>query len=276
LATTGSPGVPVNFGNATTAGGVVIDPSEQWAFQTDSTNAVVSTFRRSSSNWSLSSYLVNGNPVTTFPAGAGAGPMAVDPFGRLLYVANQAANSVSAYQYFGTSAELFESTGSFVLPYTDGSPFPLGAKPLGLAVDSTESFLYVACNDQTLRVYAIDYNSGGHIAEVATASLAGQPSGVVAEPRGRFVYEADSTGVNVFSVNAQSGALTTVPLSPAISTANIAGLYVEPSGRFLYITTDAAVFAYAINADGTLTAVFPAAVAVSNHPSSMSFSVDIR
>jgi 6-phosphogluconolactonase len=202
--------------------------------------------------------------------------MAVDPFGRFLYVANQAANSISAYQYFGTSAELFESTGTFVLPYTDGSPFPVGATPMALAVDPNESFLYVACNDQTLRAYAIDYYSRGHIAKVASVTLAGQPVGVAAEPAGRFVYEADSTGVSAFSVNAQSGALTPILLTPAISLVNIAGLYVEPSGKFLYAATDAAVFGYSINADGTLTAVSPAALAISNHPSSMSFSVDIR
>jgi hypothetical protein len=77
-------------------------------------------------------------------------------------------------------------------------------------------------------------------------------------------------------VNAQSGALTPVPLSPVISLANIAGLYAEPSGKFLYITTDMAVFAYAINVDGTLAPVVPVAVATLNHPSSMSFSVDVR
>jgi len=273
---TGAPGTAVSFGNATTAGGVAIDPSEQWAFETDSTNGVVSTFQRVGANWALLSYLVNGSTVTTFPAGAGAGPMAVDPFGRFLYVANHGANSISAYQYFGTSPQLFESTGTFVLPYTDGSPFPVGAKPVALAVDSTESFLYVVCNDQTLRVYAIDYNSGGHIAQIAMASLAGQPAGVAAEPTGRFVYAADSTGVRAFSVNAQSGALTSVPLSPAISLSNIAGIYGDPSGKFLYLTTDTAVFAYTINADGTLTAVSAGAAAISNHPSSMSFSVDIR
>jgi 6-phosphogluconolactonase (cycloisomerase 2 family) len=276
LATTGNPGAPVNFGNAATAGGVAIDPSERWAFETDSTNATVSTFQRVGANWAPLSYLVNGNLVTIFPAGAGAGPTAVDPFGRFLYVANQGANSISAYQYFGTSPELFESTGTFVLPYTDGSPFAVGAKPVALAVDSTESFLYVACNDKTVRVFAIDYYSGGHIAQIATASLAGQPAGVAAEPTGRFVYVADSTGVRAFYVNAQSGALTPVPLSPAISLTNIAGLYVEPSGKYLYLMTDTGVFAYTINADGTLTAVSAAAVATSNHPSSMTFSVDIR
>src|SRR5207302_762173 len=34
-ATTGVPVPPVFFGNATRTGGVIIDPSEQWAFETD-------------------------------------------------------------------------------------------------------------------------------------------------------------------------------------------------------------------------------------------------
>jgi len=214
--------------------------------------------------------------VTTFPAGAGAGPLAIDPFGRFLYVANQVDNSISAYQYFGTSPELIESKGTFVLPYVDGSPFSVPAKPLALTVDPSESFLYVVSSDQTLRVYAIDYNSGGHIALLATANLAGLPAGVAAEATGRFVYAADSTGVTTFSVNAQSGALTPIPLSPAISLANISGLYAEPSGKFVFVTTDAAVFGYAINSDGTLTALGTAPIAVSNHPSSISSFVDFR
>jgi 6-phosphogluconolactonase (cycloisomerase 2 family) len=274
--TTGAPGAPASFGNAMAAGGVAVDPSEQWAFQTDSTNALVSTFKRIGASWLLLSYLVNGSTVTTFPAGAGAGPMAIDPSGRFLYVANQGANSISAYQYFGTSPELLESTGAFVSPFTDGSPFSIGAKPRALIVDFSNPFLYVVCDDQTLRVYAIDYFSGGHIAQVAKASLGGLPIGVAAAPTGRFVFAADSSGVSAFALNAQSGALTPVPLSPVISLANIAGLYAEPSGKFLYITTDMAVFAYAINVDGTLAPVVPVAVATLNHPSSMSFSVDVR
>jgi hypothetical protein len=61
---------PANFGSATTAGGVAIDSSEQWAFETDSTNAAVSTFQRIGANWAIGSNV-------TFPAGAGAGPLAI-------------------------------------------------------------------------------------------------------------------------------------------------------------------------------------------------------
>jgi 6-phosphogluconolactonase (cycloisomerase 2 family) len=260
---------PANFGNAATAGGVAIDPSEQCAFETDSTNAAVSTFQRFGANWAIGSNV-------TFPAGAGAGPLAIDPSGRFLYVANQGANSISAYQYFGTSPQLFESTGSFVSPFNDGSPFAIGAKPIALTTDFSDAFLYVVCDDQTLRVYGIDYFSGGHIAQVAKVSLSGRPVGVAALPTGRFVYTADSGSVRAFSVDSRSGALTPITLNPAIQLVQIVGLYAEPSGKFLYVATNTAVFGYAINADGALRAVSVSAVATSNHPSSMSFSVNVQ
>jgi 6-phosphogluconolactonase (cycloisomerase 2 family) len=276
LTPAGVPGTPVSFGNATSAGGVVIDPSEQWAFETDSANNVVSTFKRIGANWSLLSYLVNGSTVTTFATGAAPGPMAIDASGRFLYVANQGANSISAYQYFGTSPELIESAGSFVLPFVDGSPFAIGAKPIALTTNSSDTFLYVVCDDKTLRVYEINYFSGGHIAKIAQVNLSAQPVAVAALPTGRFVYTADSGSVSAFSVNGASGALTPITLNPTIQLAQIVGLYAEPSGKFLYITTSTGVFGYAINADGTLSAASGSPVATSNHPSSISFSVNIQ
>jgi DNA-binding beta-propeller fold protein YncE len=39
--------------------------------------------------------------------------IALDSGGRFVYVANQGANSISAYQYFGTSPELLEATVNF-------------------------------------------------------------------------------------------------------------------------------------------------------------------
>lgn len=278
---TGAPGAGFSFGNSTTAGGVAADPSGQFAFETDSTNGVVSTFLRSGTSWFLLTYLTPNGNVTTFNAGAGAGPIAIDPAGRLVYVANQGANSISVYQYFGGSPELFESTGNFVLPFTDGSPFAIGAKPLALTVAPNEEFLYVLCDDQTVRAFAIDYFSSGHIAQVSSTPLVGQPAGIAAEPTGRFVYVADSTGLHAYSVNTQTGVLTTIPLSPAITTANINGVYVEPSGNILYLTTSSptaggSILGFTINADGSLTALAGNPLATPNQPSSMVFSADIQ
>ncbi len=273
-ATTGIPGGPVLFGNANAKGGVVIDPSEQWAFETDAVNGQVSTF--ASGTWLLLSYLGTGGSITTtFPAGSGAGPMAIDASGRFLYVANQGANSISAYQYFGTSPELIEATGQFIGPYTNGSPFSIGAKPIALTTDFSGPFLYVVCDDGTLRVYAMDYVYGGYIAQVASAKLGGLPVGVAATPDGRFVYAATAGAVNAFSVDYGSGALTPLASSIPISS-QVLWLYAEPSGKFVYVGTVAGVLGYSINADGTLTAITSAPLATLINPSSMSVSVGIQ
>jgi len=277
---TGLPGSGFSFGDAASAGGIAIDPSGQFAFETDSAQGVIYTYGKTGSSWSLFTY--SGTPpVTTFNAGAGAGPIVIDPSGLLVYVADQIDNSISAYQYWGTSAELFESKGQFVAPYTDGSPFSLGAKPLSLAIDPNESFLYVLCDDSTLRAFAIDYFSGGHIAQVASVPLVGQPSGLAVEPTGRFVYTSDSTGVKAFSVDAQSGAFTSVALNPAITLVNITGVFTEPAGQYLYVTTGAqnvagAVFGYSISSTGNLTPLSTQPLASPLLPASMVFGDDIR
>jgi DNA-binding beta-propeller fold protein YncE len=238
---------------------------------------VIYTYENLGNSWGLITY----PQFTTFNAGLGAGPIAIDPSGLLVYVANQGDNTISAYQYWGTSPELFESKGNYVLPYANGSPFVIGASPIALAIDPNESFLYVICTDQTLRVFAIDYNGGGHLAQVASVGLAGRPSGLAAEPRGQFVYTADSTGVSAFAVDATSGALSPVALNPPIPLANITGVYVEPAGQYLYVATGAknvagAVFGYSISQNGNLLSLSPNALATPALPSSMAFTNVIR
>ena len=279
LAVNGLPGSATSFGNAVSAGGVAIDPSGQFAFETDSNQGLIYTYG-GGGPWSLITYFTT-PPTTTFAAGAGAGPIAVDPSGLLVYVANQIDNTISAYQYWGTSAQLFESKGQYVLPYTDGSPFAVGASPLALAIDPNEGFLYVLAADHTLRVFSIDYRSGGHLTAVASAPLAGQPSGLAVEPNGQFVYTTDNTGVSAFSVDPSSGSLSPVALSPAITLANTAGVYVEPAGRYVYVTTGSptvagAVYGFSIGSKGNLTAVSAQPLATPKLPSSMAFKDDIQ
>jgi serine/threonine protein kinase len=61
--------------------------------------------------------------------------------------------------------------------HSQGIPLAIGAKPISMATDRNEGFLYIVCGDQTLRVFAMDYAAGGHIAQVASVSLTGQPCG---------------------------------------------------------------------------------------------------
>jgi len=178
------------FGNATSSGGVAIDPSGQFAFASDSSQGVVYTYSRSAAGWGLLTYQPPppASPYTSFAAGAGAGPIVTDPSGLLVYVANQVDNTISAYQYWGTGAELFESKGQFVSPYSDGSPFAVGVTPISMAIDPNGAFLYVLCGDGSLRTFAIDYYSGGHLARIGSVTLSGQPSGLTVDATGKYVY----------------------------------------------------------------------------------------
>lgn len=276
--TNGLPGVGFIFGNSATAGSVAVDPSGQFAFETDSTNGVVSTFFRSGTQWFLATFITPTGNVTTFKAGAGAGPISLDSAGRLVYVANQGDNTISAYQYFGTAPELNEVKPTSAFP--DGSPFAIGAKPLALTVSPNGEFLYVLCGDQTVRVFSIDYFSGGHIAQLTSTPLLGQPAGIAVDPTDQFVYVADSSGLSAFSVNTQTGVLTKITLAPAIAPPGINGVYVEPSGKTLYVTTSTtgagSILGFTINNDGTLTALAGNPLATPNQPSSIVFSAVVQ
>lgn len=280
LSAAGVPGTGDSFGDAASGGGFAIDPSGQFAFETDPVNAVVYTYEYLSGSWSLISYRQGSTIFDTFAAGAGAGPIVIDPSGRLVYVANQTGNSISAYQYWD-SPELFEAKGQFIAPYTDGSPFAIGAKPIALAIDPNESFLYVLCGDQTLRSYAIDYFSSGHISQVSSVPLAGLPTGLAVEASGKYVYTSDSTGVSAFSVDSITGALTPVALNPAVTTANVNGVYAEPGGQYLYVTTGTqttpgAVYGYSIGSGGNLTPLSGNPLLTAIVPTSMAFTDDIQ
>jgi 6-phosphogluconolactonase (cycloisomerase 2 family) len=274
---TGAPSSGSLFGNATTVGGVATDISDQWAFVSDSTNGVVYTYQNvNGSFWSLMLYGDPGQtPFSSFAAGAGAGPLAVDPAGRLLYVGNQGANSISAFQYFGTSPELNVVTGS---------PYSLAAKPVALTLAPNGLFLYVATADQQLSVYAVDYFNGGKLTFIGANTLPSQPSALAAEPTGKYLYVAGSAGISAFSLNPITGALTNVGSSigsnPGISLANCNGVWAEPSGKYVYASTSTpnagAIFAYTINPDGSLTALAVNPVASSNQPAAMTFKALIQ
>jgi hypothetical protein len=264
-------GLPVSGGslnNAAVAGGTAIDPSGLVVFETDSANGLIYSYQHASPGgwaWSGQSY----------DAGSGAGSVAIDPAGSLVYVADPTGGSIMGYQYWG-SPQLFNTASQ-----VGGSLYPIATEPLLLAIDPNESFLYAVCGDNTLRAFIINYYARGTITQVASVQLGGTPSGLTIEPTGHFVYTSDSAGVRVFSVNGQTGALTAVPLNPAVTLANITGIYAEPAGQYLYVTTGAqnvpgAVYGYGINSDGTLTALTANPVANPNLPTSMTFSDDIR
>ena len=243
-----------------TPGGAVIDPAGQFAFEINSTDHTIHAYAPGTGNVWFST----GQDT---PTSIGTGPIAMDPTGLLVFVANAGSGSVSVYQNFGLSSELLA---------TAGSPFSVCTQPLFMAADPFKPFLYVACSDQTLRVMSVNYQNGGALTQAASVQLGALPTGLTVTANGNFVYASEGAGVSAFSVNATSGALTSVPQNPTISLANITGVYAEPSGRFLYVTTGSpsvpgAVFGFSVNADGTLTSISAQPLATPKLPTSMVF-----
>jgi 6-phosphogluconolactonase (cycloisomerase 2 family) len=134
-------------------GGVTVDPSGRFAY------GLVSD--------QIASYYVSGrNGALTqvgsaLPAGSAPAMIAVDPYGRFVYVANKNSNNISAYK---------ANSGNGVLTPVAGQPYAAGTAPVALNIDITGNYLY-AVNEISLDVTAYKMNQ----TTGALTALAGSP-----------------------------------------------------------------------------------------------------
>ncbi len=129
-------------------------------------------------------------------------------------------------------------------------------------------------------MYTIDPATGLLAPTVpATVSTGWFPQGIAIDPRGRFVYTAnsDDSSVSMFTIDQTTGVLTpTTPASvsvmiPSSMLSSPGFLTVDPTGKFLYTATylseGAAIFMYSINqTTGALTPTSPATVYTGGNP----------
>jgi 6-phosphogluconolactonase (cycloisomerase 2 family) len=136
--------------------------------------------------------------------------LAVYPKGGFLYVTDSVANSVNEYSY-GANGTL----GHWII-------YEVGAKPKGVTIDPTGSFLYVSnSGDGTVSAFTINPGTGELTAIASSPFVASgtaspnTPTAVQVDPSGQFAYVAngDSGTLSVFTINLATGALT--PLPPA-------------------------------------------------------------
>jgi 6-phosphogluconolactonase (cycloisomerase 2 family) len=139
---------------------------------------VVST-DTSSQNGAITAYSISANgsngPLTTLASGATAFlPTAVvlNSAGTDIYVANQASNSISA---FNTTA----SGGTLPLLYTTSG---LGYVPTGLAVDRSGDYLLAIANGggPDLTMYSYDATTVGKLDVAASTATGSDPTAAVA------------------------------------------------------------------------------------------------
>lgn len=186
--------------------------------------------------------------------------MAVTPSGSFLYAANDVNSEINCYA--------IDSSGGLTL--TANSPFlvsPSTSVFEALAVDPSGKFLYAS--DQSafgIVGFTIDSTTGALTpvpgGPFTSSGNGGPPLAIAIDPTGSFLYASASFddvslqgGYNVwgFTINPQTGALTSMPGSPFATQGNSQpdGIKVDPSGKFLYVALSNAGGIAAFTIDST-------------------------
>jgi 6-phosphogluconolactonase len=168
-----------------------------------------------------------------FAAGTNPQSIIVDTF--IAYVANAGTNDVSAYSFdiiTGVLTQINCGGGSGC----NGNNFAAGNAPQSVTSSPSGKLVYVA-NYVSKDVSAYSTDGSGALIQVNCGGGAGcngknflagnSPNSITVDPTGKFAYVANITGIDVYAINASTGALA------KIGTMSVAGGYIS-------ITTTAA------------------------------------
>jgi 6-phosphogluconolactonase len=216
------------------ADAAIIDPSGKYLLVTNNISNDVSVFSIDSGSGALSQ--VAGSP---FYANSDPSEILITPSGKFVYVTNPGTGMVTGFTF---------SNG--VLNTVPNTPTLSGAGAIGLAVDSSGQFLYVA-NASALNSFVptvgnisafnIDPNTGALTPIVGspfTVSQGNGPTAITVDPSGRFVYavtSGSSFSIWGFAITATNGQLTPLTNSPFSLTAGGLFALIDPSGNHLYV-----------------------------------------
>ena len=221
----------LNNGLAATSAYVVamdISPDGNWLLGLDGNGTSIDEFEINSSTGGLS------QAVSTSYSATAITPRAIKfaPNGELVFVAlGTAGDMVYTFTTATTSGALTnpQSFATLTSPMSDN----------GLAVNPSSTTLYIArsssTSDGTVAAYTIGANGSVTLAPVALGTTGVQPTAVVVNAAGTYVYVAnrsDST-VSGFSTTAVGGVLPVVTGSPFGAGSEVTALAVDKSGDYL-------------------------------------------
>jgi 6-phosphogluconolactonase (cycloisomerase 2 family) len=211
----------------------VIDPSGKYLLVTNAFTADISVFSIVSGGGALS---LVGLPV---PANLNPSEILFTHNGKFVYVTNPGLGAVMGFSF-----------SSGVLSPVPNSPVFSGLGAFGLAVDSSDRFLYVANQSApnplvptvgNISGFSIDPVSGELLTIVGspfTVANGNGPTVIAVDPNGRFVY-AVTTGTSNsiwgFAINATNGQLVPITNSPFSLAGGSLFALIDPDGNYLYI-----------------------------------------
>lgn len=204
-------------------------------------------------------------PGSPFSDTGATSPITIDPTGAFLYLPDP---------YYGILA--------FAINSTTGSPTQVPGSPfsapiaISLTLDPSDRFAYTVDNscgyppDGFLTGFTVNGSTGG-LSQISTFSAGNCPQTLTMDPRGRFMYVVQQSGILGYSIDPTTGMLSPIAGSPFPGNI-LSGLTMDSTGQFLYAANrvpsanppvDPYVYAYSIDgATGALTAIpgspFPA------------------
>lgn len=204
--------------------------------------------------------LQNG-PVFTSTSVAWLSAQAIDSTNRYLYASTVLSNGVaiSVYSIDASTETLTEIAGSpFLVRNTD----PDQEYNLSIFAAPSSNFVYAIVinnyGDSGAYVFSADSTTGELTVVPGSPFSIGDPASAILHPSGKFLYAtAPGTGISVFALDANSGAVSPTP----VSTGPVSGYFgltlVDPDGQvLLFNTSNDTASSFLINGStGALTAV---------------------
>ncbi|NOX90905.1 MAG: beta-propeller fold lactonase family protein [Gammaproteobacteria bacterium] len=182
---------------------VVIDRNGWYAYVTNAGDNTMSVYYIDAESGQPRS--IKGSPFNT-----GKQPtfISLDPAARYAYVVNTGDDTISVYRYRSNVTPLVFETVYY------GSPFATGKAPVGIEIDPTGRYAYVAnAGSNDVSAYRINHQTGALSDLPGSPFKAGQkPRSLLAHPDGQWLFVAnhDSADVSVFRIETTLGALADV------------------------------------------------------------------
>jgi 6-phosphogluconolactonase (cycloisomerase 2 family) len=210
--------VPINAGT-TASRAIAMDPSGKYLFVSaeDSTTDNLYVFTRDLNAGTLTA------PAAPVAIDVSAHAITTDPAGKFVLISSSGSSTL-----FGHLSVFSLDSATGALTPATGSPFPTGVDPGSVTVDPSGKFVYTANTaDSTISAFSLNSTTGvlspitGSPFPSGGVGTINGPTGIAAEPSGRFVYVCNSSNdISGFQINSQTGGLTAITSSPFASGAN--------------------------------------------------------
>ncbi|WP_263379865.1 lactonase family protein [Granulicella paludicola] len=180
--------------------------------------------------------------------------MTIDPAGRFVYVANTGLNTVSEYTVNRTTGALAPA----IVTTLPNAPGILGTftSPGGIVTDPTGNYLYVGEYGYVV-CYSIDQTTGA-LTPLPTPTVPGTDYFTLRlDPSGKYIYatQGRSNAVDVYSISASNGTLTSLGPIPTGNGATDIGLTIDGSHAYVIDRDDSTISLFSTT--GTLGGLAP-------------------